>query len=302
MMRFRSLLLLLSSALCLIMVSGSLIYRYFWLLRNGFTVDINDYMIQSLYITIGIFLLVFINFWWISGLLIKDIKYVSEDIDEISKGDLTTRLRTSNIDEIKDLSDSINRILISLKLAVMKVGIKRGDLMIGEVIKAKEEAEHKYKELFDNARDAIILVSRKGSVIDANRRTTEITGYSHEELVGKNIFTMKFLTSESSRKVIVSFLKRIRGIQTLPYEIDVIGKNGALLPMEINASPMLEEGKIIGTMSILRDVSERRKTDEAMRKKTEELERFAKISVGRELEMISLKKKMRELEEVVKKR
>jgi len=301
-MRFRSLLLLLSSALCLIMVSGSLIYRYFWLLRNGFTVDINDYMIQSLYITIGIFLLVFINFWWISGLLIKDIKYVSEDIDEISKGDLTTRLRTSNIDEIKDLSDSINRILISLKLAVMKVGIKRGDLMIGEVIKAKEEAEHKYKELFDNARDAIILVSRKGSVIDANRRTTEITGYSHEELVGKNIFTMKFLTSESSRKVIVSFLKRIRGIQTLPYEIDVIGKNGALLPMEINASPMLEEGKIIGTMSILRDVSERRKTDEAMRKKTEELERFAKISVGRELEMISLKKKMRELEEVVKKR
>ena len=54
------------------------------------------------------------------------LEKLSKNIDDISKGNLDVQLEKSEIFEINNLTDSLNRVMTSLKLAIHKVGIKKG--------------------------------------------------------------------------------------------------------------------------------------------------------------------------------
>jgi len=52
----------------------------------------------------------------------------------------------------------------------------------------------------------------------------------------------------------------------------------------------------VAQQGIIRDITERKKMEEELQKKMHDLERFNKLAVGRELKMIELKKRIKELE------
>jgi len=52
------------------------------------------------------------------------------------------------------------------------------------------------------------------------------------------------------------------GFEIPPYEIDLIKKKRELLTFEISAQPLRKDGKIIGDLGILRDVTTRKRADE----------------------------------------
>ena len=116
-------------------------------------------MLKEVFISAGImaFLAILIGFF-MSRLIIKPIKKLTQNVDEITKGKLDIQLSKSKIYEIQKLTDSLNRILASLKLAVLKTGIDKGELGLGEAVKAKEEAEEKYKILYESSSDAIMVI------------------------------------------------------------------------------------------------------------------------------------------------
>ena len=86
------------------------------------------------------------------------IKKLTQTVDEVTKGKLDIQLPKSNIKEVQSLTDSLNRILASLKLAILKTGSSAGELGLGEAVKAKEEIEEKYKILYETSRDAIMIL------------------------------------------------------------------------------------------------------------------------------------------------
>ena len=98
------------------------------------------------------------------------------------------------------------------------------------------------------------------------------------------------------------------GIESPPYEIEGVKKNGDTIFAELSASTFKEDGKVIGTVSVIRDITERKKTREELKKKTEELakmketEKFGKLSTERELKMKELENRMKYLEKQLKKR
>jgi len=230
---------------------------------------------------------------FVSQQLAKQIKKLTSDVDEITKGNLKKKLTNSNIYEFQNLTDSLNRILSSLKLAVKKVGISQEELGLGELKKKKEELEFKYKNLLDNAVDTIMLIDKKGNITDINKAGLKLIGYKVEEIIGKNMIKGDFLTTKSKLIVAANFAKRLAGKNILPYEVEVVTKKGKILPAEVNASAIIKDGKIVGDMAILRDITERKKREKELTIKTKQLERFAKISVDRELEMIKMKKKVK---------
>jgi len=135
--------------------------------------------------------------------------------------------------------------------------------------KALKESEQKLRDIIDTSPDAIVWVDTTGKITLVNKKVIEITGFSEKDLIGKNFMDVEALTQESKEKILEGFMKRIEGIDIPPYEVEVVTKNGEIVPAEISASPIFEGDKIVGTQSIFRDLRERKAMEEALRKSEE---------------------------------
>jgi PAS domain S-box-containing protein len=132
--------------------------------------------------------------------------------------------------------------------------------------------EEKYKAVFESAGDIMMLIDKKGRIIDINGKSVEISGYSKEDVLGKPIRVLsKILTKKSLRTVTVNFLKRMVGFNIPPYEIELIKKDGELLTFEVSAQPIKKDGKIIGDLGILRDISARKRAENEIRQHSSDI-------------------------------
>jgi len=128
------------------------------------------------------------------------------------------------------------------------------------------EKEKKYRTIFELSPEAIILLDKKGTLLDANGRTCNWLGYKSEEIIGKNLFKLPFLPEESKVKVKEKIIQRMLGEKIAPYELDFITKNGKKRIGMIQATPLKDEKGVIATdLVVIADVTERKKMEEEMR-------------------------------------
>ncbi len=139
--------------------------------------------------------------------------------------------------------------------------IKKVVIFVEDLTRIKK-SEERFKLLFENAVDPIVVLDKEGKFIEVNKKVKEILGYEKKELIGKYFFRLPLLTEESKEIALRNFKKRMRGINVNPYVIEVVKKNGEKMYGEINASLLKEDGKIIGEMVIIRDVTERIRIEE----------------------------------------
>jgi len=135
----------------------------------------------------------FLVSYFISMPLVK----LTKNIDEISKGNLDVELEKSEIYEINNLTDSLDRVMASLKLAINKVGVHKEDIFQDAVI-AKEEAEAKYEILLKKIDGWIWEIDEKGICTKCSPKITTTLGYAPKQLVGKEIF--RFLPPQDANK------------------------------------------------------------------------------------------------------
>jgi methyl-accepting chemotaxis protein len=105
--------------------------------------SINSLQVVTIFLVILITLLVSFVIFIISRQISQSILGLSKDIDAITHGNLEIQLRKSSIFEIRSLIDSLNRILASMKLAILRTGVGKSELGLGEAINGKAKAEKK---------------------------------------------------------------------------------------------------------------------------------------------------------------
>jgi len=118
----------------------------------------NKIIASSLLVSLIFMIIVLVFSFVLSIGISKPIKKLKVDVDEITKGKLDIQLSKSKITEIQSLIDSLNRILATMKLAILKTGLSKGELGFAEAIKAKEDAENKYKILYETSLDARMTI------------------------------------------------------------------------------------------------------------------------------------------------
>jgi PAS domain S-box-containing protein len=90
--------------------------------------------------------------------------------------------------------------------------------------------------------------------------------------------------------------RAVRGEIVRNYEMNLVFQDGTVKSVIGNASPLLDEnGKPRGGIAVLMDITPLKKAEEEIRKTNEELRRFNKYAVGREMRMIELKKEVNSL-------
>lgn len=207
---------------------------------------------------------------FISIFLSKPIYRLAKNVDDISKGKLDIELEISNVFEIQKLTDSLNRVLSSLKLAILKTGVTKSELGLGEAIKARKTAEKKYKQLYENSADALMMLDpQKLKFIGANPATLSIFGIKSE-----NEFVSKTPWEYSPKKQPDGQLSKIKAKKM----IDIAMKKGTnffewthkrLNGEEFSATVLLTKVKENGNSFILatvRDISELEKTKQGLEK------------------------------------
>ena len=127
---------------------------------------------------------------------------------------------------------------------------------------ALRESEERYRELFENAKDAIYVHDLAGTYIRINRAAEQLSGYTREEIVGHH-FT-EFIALENIRNVRDSFCRKLARKDETTYEVEVIAKDGRRVPVEVSSRAIYHNGMMIGVQGTARDITERKLAQDAL--------------------------------------
>ncbi|MBM3223931.1 MAG: PAS domain S-box protein, partial [Candidatus Tectomicrobia bacterium] len=135
-----------------------------------------------------------------------------------------------------------------------------------------QKSEEKYRCLVENANDAIFLLDLRGRLRFVNPKFCELSGYTVSEAA--RLRFSRLLHPEDIASVMEYLSQRLAGEKPPgAYELRWLTKTGQTLTVDMNASVVVREGTIVGIQMIVRDITARQRTTEALRKSEE---RFAK--------------------------
>ena len=144
-----------------------------------------------------------------------------------------------------------------------------------------DESRRRYREIFEASRDGFVMVDMQGRFVDANRAYCNLLGYSLDELRKmKNFYQITPKTWHDWEKSEI-WEKRLlsKGYSGL-YEKEYICKDGTVLPVELQSYAIRgKDGEIDYLWGIVRDISERKQTEAALREREEMFRLLAENSV-----------------------
>ncbi|MBN1515784.1 PAS domain S-box protein [Candidatus Sumerlaeota bacterium] len=131
--------------------------------------------------------------------------------------------------------------------------------------KALRESEIKYRLLHESMMDAFVSRDMEGHILEANSIYQKMTGYSLEEL---HQMTYQDLTPAKWHEPEQNIVKRevlTRGFSEV-YEKEYLRKDGAIIPIELRTYLLRDDsGEPCGLWAMIRDISERKMTEEHLR-------------------------------------
>jgi PAS domain S-box-containing protein len=168
---------------------------------------------------------------------------------------------------------------------------------ITDLKKAEESRRHsdRLAAIVEHSDDAILSKTLDGVITSWNPAAQSLYGYCSEEIIGRPV---TLLSPKDRAGEIEAILAKIRAGQHVEHlETTRVRKDGTTFPVLLTVSPIRDSrGGAIGASTIAHDVtSQRRDRAEIAEHQTralerlEELERFQRLTVGRELKMIELK-------------
>jgi PAS domain S-box-containing protein len=136
---------------------------------------------------------------------------------------------------------------------------------------ALRQSEQKYRELFENANDIIFILDFDGKILSCNAAASKTYGYEPEQLVGLSI---ENLLDQDYVPVVRKLIRQKAGdteVQS-PQEFLTFTRDGEAVWVEVSARIMRENGRQVSIHGIARNITERKKMEEALKKRERELE------------------------------
>ena len=130
--------------------------------------------------------------------------------------------------------------------------------------KTLRKSEEKYRAYIEHANDGISVV-HKGKLTFVNSRLAEIMGYKVDKLVGKDF--LQFIPKGKLNQITDNLKRRLAGEEVSQvYESRILHKDNSEIDVEFNITT-IESNDEPATLTIIRDITERKQAEETLRKK-----------------------------------
>ncbi len=181
-----------------------------------------------------------------------------------------------------------------------------GYLLMSSDISEKKRAEEQLlsasqysRSLIEASVDPLVTISTEGKITDVNEATIKVTGISRDELIGTD-FSDYFTEPDKARE---GYQQGFAKGSVRDYPLTIRHRNRQLTEVLYNASVYRDAGgNVLGVFAAARDVTAQKRAEAEIAEQSgkdlerlAELERFQRLTVGRELKMIELKKDIEEL-------
>ncbi|MFQ6081899.1 MAG: PAS domain S-box protein [Candidatus Aminicenantia bacterium] len=156
-----------------------------------------------------------------------------------------------------------------------------------------------YKELIERANDIIYSLDEEGYITYSNREASEYLGYSKDEIL--NLHFSELIPEKYHKQAFKLLQTTLKNGEIRNAEIIVRKKNGEEVWMECNSRAIVEEGKVVRVIGVLRDINYRKKAEELFLKKEKEYQVLfertgnATAIVDQEFRLLRVNKKFTEM-------
>jgi PAS domain S-box-containing protein len=163
--------------------------------------------------------------------------------------------------------------LVQISLSPIESG---GETLVTSIIRdvtSQRASEARFRALLESAPDGIVVVDSAGTIVIVNSQTERLFGYTRQELIGQPV---EMLVPDSVRATHESFRVNYAAdpkLRPMGAGRSLSGrtKSGDEFPVEISLSPLVtDQGRMV--MSIIRDITQRRKAEETIQASLREKE------------------------------
>ncbi|MGD0952680.1 MAG: PAS domain S-box protein, partial [Methanotrichaceae archaeon] len=135
------------------------------------------------------------------------------------------------------------------------------------MVAALRESEENYRTIVETANEGIWVVDPETKTTYVNRRMAEMLGYSPEEMIGKT--SSEFMDEEGKARLGLMLERRRQGINE-SFEFKFLRRDGSTLWAISSAAPLRDkDGKFVGSLGMLTDITDRKLMEEELRKSEE---------------------------------
>jgi len=122
------------------------------------------------------------------------------------------------------------------------------------------QSEERFRGIVERSFDAIVMIDLEGRITYVSPAVERITGYRPEEMNGRDF--QNFVSESDIPKAVQAFTGVAGGGSIEGLQMEALRKNGSLVHVEANASPILRGGELVGMQVIYRDITERKLAEE----------------------------------------
>ena len=137
------------------------------------------------------------------------------------------------------------------------------------------ESEERYRDYFENAKDAIYVHDLNGRYTMVNKAGEELIGYTREEILQMRISDV--VPRHYLDQIHARLKKKLADHSPTIYEVEAIRKDGSRVPVEVSSRLVYENGVPVAVQGSARDITERKRAEEALRASQLQLQQSQKL-------------------------